>query len=838
MDKYELKVTIGELDSLISRHRFKEAAELADQVDWRRVKNVRTLCRVSDVYKINRRYEDSKRILEMAYAKSPYGRQIIFSLCELELKIGNYVRALQLYNEYINVAPRDSDRYVLQYKLYKAQNVSVNERIAVLEEMAKHDMRDRWCFELAKLYLEAGERQMCASQCDEIIAFFGYGRYVLKALELKASFTELTPVQKALYRKMTGQEEEEEREPIAGISPEYGGESIKAYTDTAPDLGSSEPENVQTGPNREGPAVQSAGTGAQGTGSGGLDTGSEPQSVLSQTEDAAGGTAESSGDAAGHTRVVIGPSAPLSQSGNTGEDPSAKGEADPSDTETQEAGSEKGQEWVPELNRDHSSAEIPWEYEEYEVNSGALRKKPVKRKEKDEAEETPAVSTASGKKAEERAGKQRRDQRPQEQPKSTQDHSVFEDYSFQISSEDEIGLSQESMQRMIAKGMRDLENYDTYLRQETDGQYAMVIQEEPKPEKQITGQLNLEEIMSEWEKVKRNFYEFNGLEEEQPEPVTEPSVIGEKPEKEELTSMYTKSWDPKEVHKALQIRDDDEGRVKYDTSLFVTEGGGEFPEEFAVEKMPDSGGNVDKYQQSNPQMYLHSEDSIKQLTKALDRIFLEGGIGNVIITGDEGAGTLSLARELVRRYRRINPNFVGQIAKSEGRYITRENMIRVIPRMPFGALIIERAATMSEEGAAALCDMIEMPERSILIIMIDRKGVMDAFLNDHPRFREMFPARVDIAALSVETLLGYAREYAGKQQYEIDEYGLSALQSRILSMQTVEHSVTLEDIRDIVDEAIYYASRKTLSSLVDSFSRRRGGAQNRIVLRDKDFLHY
>ena len=272
---------------------------------------------------------------------------------------------------------------------------------------------------------------------------------------------------------------------------------------------------------------------------------------------------------------------------------------------------------------------------------------------------------------------------------------------------------------MIAKGMRDLENYDTYLRQETDGQYAMVIQEEPKPEKQITGQLNLEEIMSEWEKVKRNFYEFNGLEEEEPEPVTEPTVIGEKPEKEQIASMYTKSWDPTEVHKALQIQDDDEGRVKYDTSLFVTEGGGEFPEEFAVEKMPDSSKNVDRYRQSNPQMYLHSEDSIKQLTRALDRIFLEGGIGNVIITGDEGAGTLSLARELVRRYRRINPNFVGQIAKSEGRYITRENMTRVIPRMPFGALIIERAAMMSEEGAAALCDMIEVPERSILIIMID-----------------------------------------------------------------------------------------------------------------------
>ena len=862
MDKYELKVTIGELDSLISRHRFKEAAELADQVDWRRVKNVRTLCRVSDVYKINRRYEDSKRILEMAYAKSPYGRQIIFSLCELELKIGNYVRALQLYNEYINVAPRDSDRYVLQYKLYKAQNVSVNERIAVLEEMAKHDMRDRWCFELAKLYLEAGERQMCASQCDEIIAFFGYGRYVLKALELKATFTELTPVQKALYRKMTGEEEEEIPEPPAAVPAGFGSESAGVYTDAASESGGSLPEkgrptseNMKRRQNTEGSKEQTAGPAEQGAGAPESGTGTQGDASKAQGAGSeAGRTGEGAGDAAGHTRIVADTSRPLLKSGkaDAGEAQTAKEKEKNTDQIQEEAGTSdseerakmkadgrnNGQEWIPELNRDHSSAEIPWEYEEYEINSGALKKKPVNKKDKAAEEEAPAVSDAQGKKAEEKAGRTRRDNRLQEQTKSSPDHSVFEDYSFQISSDDEIGLSQESMQKMIAKGMRDLENYDTYLRQETDGQYAMVIQEEPKPEKQITGQLNLEEIMSEWEKVKRNFYEFNGLEEEEPEPVTEPTVIGEKPEKEQIASMYTKSWDPTEVHKALQIRDDDEGRVKYDTSLFVTEGGGEFPEEFAVEKMPDSSKNADRYRQSNPQMYLHSEDSIKQLTRALDRIFLEGGIGNVIITGDEGAGTLSLARELVRRYRRINPNFVGQIAKSEGRYITRENMTRVIPRMPFGALIIERAAMMSEEGAAALCDMIEVPERSILIIMIDRKGVMDAFLNDHPRFREMFPARVDIAALSVETLLGYAREYAGKQQYEIDEYGLSALQSRIMSMQTVEHSVTLEDIRDIVDEAIYYASRKTLSSLVDTFSRRRGGAQNRIVLRDKDFLHY
>ena len=762
MNNYELKVTISEMDALISRHRFKEAAELADTVDWRRIRDVRTLCRVSDVYKINRRYEESKRILELAYAKKPNSRQIIFSLCELELKIGNHVRALQLYNEYINVAPRDTDRYILQYKLYKAHNVSVNERIAVLEEMARYDMRDRWFYELAKLYMEAGERSLCASQCDEIVTYFGDGKYVRKALELKASFSELTPSQKALYKKMTGEDLEE------------SGEEQK------------EPERTPSGSSSE---SDPAGEAEEGTEA--AKTPEEPAG--SDGADDSDGQADHADNNADTTDTAI-----------EAKEPDAAPEDEP---ETKES------EAVPELNIDAAMSEIPWEYEEYEVGPRELRKKP----------ETKKKASYVSSRNKEQALPAR-----QEAP----DHSVFEDHSFEISPEESF-FSQENMQKTIIKGMQNLDNYDTYLRQETDGQYAMVMQEEQKPDKQITGQLNLEDIMSEWEKVKKSFYEFNGIEETEPEEaLIETPDLGAAPDK--VPAANTKSWDPREVHKALEIRDDDEDSADYDTSLFVTEGGGEFPEEFAVEKMPESGA---KSRATGP-VYLHSEDSIRQLTKALDQIFLEGGNGNVIITGDEGVGTLGLSRELVRRYRQINPNFVGQIAKSEGRYITRENMLRVIPRMPFGALIIERASMMSEEGAASLYEMLKMPERSILIIMIDRKGVMDAFLSDHPDLREMFPARVDIAALSVDTLLGYAREYAGKQQCEIDEYGFSALQSRVMSMQTVEHSVTLEDIRDIVDEAIYYASRKTLSSLVDSFSRRKGGTQNRIILRDKDFLHY
>ena len=800
MDKYELKVTISEIDSLIARRRFKDAAEVADSVDWRRVKNVRTLCRISDVYKINRRYHDSKRVLELAYAKSPYGRQIIFSLCELELKLGNYVRALQLYNEYINVAPRDVDRYVLQYKLQKAQNVSVNERIAVLEEMARYDFRDKWAFELAKLYLEAGERTLCASECDEIVAFFGYGKYVYKALELKASFTELTQKQKALFRKMNGEE-----------TPESGQETASSSKDESAE-GNDAPQAAQEalparGPEEEAGQAQSGTIGAE----------QEKGSGAEQAYDAAGQISEGGSkepEAAEQAQPEL--------------QPEDQGENKPDDHPVKESGKEPepaGQESIPALNREPDVTEIPWEYEEYEVSPRELRKK------------TASEGKRGRNRRQEPAGS-RKSQRTEIPVKSTPDHAVFEDHTFEVGGVDESMFSPEKMQETVAKGLRDLENYDTFLMQETDGQYAMVMQEEPKREKQITGQLNLEEIMQAWEKVKRDFYETNGLDADDPRDQEDdtakvPHLMSSGEDRSGTSG--TKSWDRREVHKALQIRDNDDENAGYDTSLFVTEGGGDFPEEFAVEQMTLT--STDKNRKVSGQMYLHSEDSIRQLSDALGRIFLEGGRGNVVITGDEGAGTLSLARELVRRYRQINPNFVGQIAKSEGRYITRENMLRVIPRMPFGALIIERASMMSEEGAAALCDLLAVPERSILIIMIDRKGVMDAFLSDHPRLRDMFPARVDIAALSVDTLLGYAREYAGKQQCEIDEYGMSALQSRILSTQTVEHSVTLEDIRDIVDEAIYYASRKTISSLVDSFSRRKGGAQ-RIILRDKDFLHY
>ena len=202
LDKYEYKVRADEIKSLISEGEYAEAVKIADTIDWRRVKSVMMLCTISDLYKINRRYEDSRDILLLAYERHSGGRLIVYSLCELSIKLGEYVQALEYYKEFVQLAPKDSGRYVLQYKLYEAQEVSLEERIEVLEELKKRDYREKWAYELAYLYHRVGLASKCVEECDEMVLWFGEGRYVLKALELKMLHEPLSEEQQIKYEQM------------------------------------------------------------------------------------------------------------------------------------------------------------------------------------------------------------------------------------------------------------------------------------------------------------------------------------------------------------------------------------------------------------------------------------------------------------------------------------------------------------------------------------------------------------------------------------------------------------------------------------------------------------
>ena len=185
MDKQEYKLRAEQIKDLISKIEFFKAVKIADEIDWTRVRSVTMLCRVSDLYKVNRRFKESKELLLLAYEKKPNGRMIVYSLCELCLKTGELVQAVEYFKQYVNLAPMDNSRFILQYKLYVAQNVSLEERIAVLEELKKREYREKWGYELAYLYHRIGLATKCVEECDQLILWFTDGRYVKKAMELK-----------------------------------------------------------------------------------------------------------------------------------------------------------------------------------------------------------------------------------------------------------------------------------------------------------------------------------------------------------------------------------------------------------------------------------------------------------------------------------------------------------------------------------------------------------------------------------------------------------------------------------------------------------------------------
>ena len=222
MDKVEYQIRLDQIKLLLKEQEYEEAMEVCDTIDWKKVKNTSTLCTVSEIYKINRRYEDARDIVLMAYDRHPEAKNLVYSLCELSIKLGEFVTAVKYFNEFKALAPKDPSAYILQYRIYEIQEVPIEERIEVLEAYKKADYRERWAYELAYLYHQIGEGEKCAAECDELILWFGEGKYVEKALELKQMHKPLTRSQQEKYdfimmeaEAMYAQEEAEADEEYA-----------------------------------------------------------------------------------------------------------------------------------------------------------------------------------------------------------------------------------------------------------------------------------------------------------------------------------------------------------------------------------------------------------------------------------------------------------------------------------------------------------------------------------------------------------------------------------------------------------------------------------------------
>ena len=903
MDKYEYRIKADAIKSLIAEGDYQSAMEIADEIDWRRVKSVMMLCTISDLYKINRRLEDSRDLLLLAYGRHPGGRTIVFSLCELSIKMGDILLAVEYYKEFVQIAPNDTGRYILQYKLYEAQEVGLEERIAVLEQMKKEDYREKWAYELANLYHKAGMATKCVEECDELILWFGEGKYVVKAMELKQLHQDLTPDQQTKYDMFTAPMEEIVPETIEEeVVSEPAADTTTVTVEEQPSHEVEEEDEIH---------VKTMDVGEYNT----INLQKEIAEGLKEVLNASSEREDMI------TQSIIAPM--LQETAQIPVQEIAKQEVESEvffgETSEMELGSvESIPQQTVEMQEDTDAEKEQPEQEIIDTEAG----NPDKVEETVSAEEEPAIDTTA--------------------------KAVMED-----------------MRKARKTAEEPPKELAGVLSMESDGQISLVMPKEETVEKQITGQMSIDDILAEWERMKSEnkekreaevrqrvlqrtgpmFTEFEAqmrdslLEQMEAEKVAAPAVmklndIDSEEDNSEIAmeeiseADFTGEIAVESVEAAMQeaaegnvtfdetdsVEEDSEDEIMleeifeeeirlegdcldallakesdgsdteveeleeiieeessiYERELVVEARLSEEPEEELEEELVEElveepmEESVEEPMEETDHMtvevptkeaapepvlraltreerelfapYIQGKSSKTQLIKVLDGISMAAYTGNVIITGPEGVNTLGLAKNIVRDIQASDNNFAGKTAKISGTSLDKQDIPKLTRDLANGALIIQKAAEMSEASADSLYKSLQQENLGILVIMEDTKKAMNRFLETHKDFTNVFTARMDVDALSDDALVAFAKKYAWEMEYSIDEFGVLALHQKIDEMQTSDHVVTVLEVKEMMDAAIHHANRRNLGHFFDILLGKRYDDEDMIILREKDFI--
>ncbi len=919
MDKYEYKLRSDEIKSLIKERDFVKAVEIADTIDWTRVRSVSMLCTISDLYKINRRYKEAKDLLIQAYDKHPGGRTILYSLCELCIKTDDILGAIEYYKEFVQLAPTDNGKFVLQYKIYEAQEVSLEERIAVLEELKKRDYREKWGYELAYLYHRIGLGTKCVEECDELILWFREGKYIKKAMELKMLHQQLTQEQDALYKRMLPQQEQVQYEqqtkvyetPVEEQEIQVKTVDVSKYNtiNLQKELAESMKE-VLVADNAFSPLYSE-----------------EPQQDLEeelpqevQISEAAEEVVDS-----GMEEVIV----PVEMR----EEELLQEEEQENDTpifvsaeESEEINtvwnkSNRTVDYVPGSITEAIMAPMMQDTDELQEltleDGNIVVKESVP--EVFEAEE-PAVEAEAL--PEENIPKQ---ERIVAQTEGRQIHShdlsdtavirLVEEVKEPISTmiREQVNEAVETVIKEERPSIREVmkgkpapdlsqvnppEKMGRLLSQEYDGQIRLVVPEGEAVEKQITGQLNLEDILAEWEKTKKENEEkrklqtqqrlleqtgtmFTAFEEKVRDGILEKLENNETIPKTELSEAVLKEELPaveelEEIEEVDSSAELEELQVSEETVLaqeevleevvpeekFVAQEQEEPPqevmeepvsEELEIEDISDVKEEVseessehNEYEEPVRNMteeeialfasFVQTKGARVRLMKSLDQISLAAYTGNVFVTGETPEEAVELAKNVVREVQLTDRNFSGKVAKVTGHSLNNRDIEAMVARLANGALIIEKAAEMDAQTTKDLLKALNQEKTGIVVVLQDSKKARHKMMEHFSNMKEVFNVHIEVEELGDDALVAYGKKYAHYLEYAIDEMGVLALHTRIDELQTSDHIVTVADVRDIVDEAIENANRKSLRHFTDVLFAKRYDDDDMIILRERDFL--
>lgn len=862
MDKYEYKVKLAQIEKLTAKKDFVTAAKIADGIDWRKVKSVTTLNMIADIYEENQRLEDCYEILNMVYDRSPVSRRIVYRMAEVATKLHDFEEAIDLYKEFVRIAPHDLSRYLLKYQIYRERGSSVRDQITILEEYKSHEYDEKWSYELACLYEEAGMIDQCVEECDELILWFSEGEYVAKAMELKMKYRELSASQKEKYEHRYDYLEEEayfsETEEEA---EETEAAEVPLKEEVQDDAQKMEniPENTED--EEETPKVSVINVNKFSTINLQEELAKGLQQILAQAEEEA--KEEQEAEEAEVERAA------------SKEQEAEEAKEETAETEPVTEAETKVEEEVEPVVEIEVEPENETEVEaEVETLKSVLQKTEP---EKEAIKESEAL-----------------------EQQATKEFVIV----HKNKTEETAALSETAELRSeILKYVKTPQEktMEEMFCVEEDGQISLAIGDEDVLEKQITGQMTIEEVLEAWEEKKRQAKlqkEAQGSRREavlfETGEITEllKDFIPTTPRmKEEIPAEPVKEAEPAEdafTEAEPVIYQEEEAVACQETEKEPVEEAEtpeiEIPEsieddlpvdidfsEALEEALKTADKEVEKVSQNTASMldaiekalaqdmtpietagYYLTDDQVKifayftsvagmkkQLTELLTEYAGSGERedsreGNLIITGHPGNGKTTLAIDIVKAFQRQKNTKGGKLAKVTGDGLNKKDPEEVVKKLGGGALIIERAGSLKEETIQKLSTAMEGNTGGLLVILEDDSAEIEKILHKQESFAKKFTRSVNIPIFSNDELVAFGKSYAEEQEYYLDEMAVLALYDSIGVRQTSDHVVNIAEVKEFVDDAIAHAEKKSRGFFA-RLSRKRIDEDGNKLLLEEDF---
>ena len=898
MDKYEYNLKLDQIKALSAEEGYMSAAEIADSINWNKIKNVNTLVKIGEIYEKAERYQDARDILLMAYDRSPIGRMIIYRLAEVAIKMGDYDAATEYYDEFVEIAPHDDMKYVLRYAIKKGQGASFDELITILEEYKDEEYTEEWAYELAYLYHKAGKADKCIDACDELILWFGDGPYVERALELKMLYQPLTKAQEEKYRRFKAEKEkpakikdEAEVTEIGAMEMVKGGEIVHDDV-TIPQITVNQEKFNTVNLQQEIAKGMQQIMEAKGKNevADTMDTIKKivediPYLKLEKEQEEYVQQPEETEHIA--TDEEIDGSLKLNFKELLGED--ADGQmsmvmSEKTQLEHQITGQMSIQDVLEEWEKTRHAAEIALkEAEQQKLESAKARALQeagdimerlndvipkldagVTPKELLEEEYLKVPVDIIEQKA---AVKEPEEEQKPDMQELYAEETVDEVQEPQEAPEDTIDEAQEPQEapeEAIDEAQESQEAPEEAIDEAQEPQEA--------PEDTIDGAQESQEVPEE-------------AADEAREPVGEPEdiIMAEESEKDEILMQPTIMM-PEITDDMLNVDDDtsdDETSQEKEnvsekrdfdhvTSFIEQEIAKMTAKNPGLEKKLDMAKTRKMPDISLPEDLDSEEDDsklketkhIKELTSEQKAIFsyfipvkgMEDQIckaynavldhfnrkenastGNLIIQGEQGCGKTMLATSFIKVLQKDGEQLTGKMGKIDAAALNKKDVQQVVRKITGGCLIIERAGDIDRSIAAQLSFLMEHDITGTLYILEDTsKGIKKALSMDEG-FASKFTEKISVPIFTNDELVLFAKSYSAELGYKIDEMAILALHNRISNIERIDQATTLTEVKDIIDEAIDREAHSGLKKAISILTARRYTDDDRIVLKEDHF---